>query len=161
MCGAFMMSLLAVSLGGAEQVAGIVQDLQGSPLAGAVVRNSRESDTTNASGLWILGKASLHRRFPPAPIPPDIVRPVRLPGTGEVRFLWGISPDGRRDGRTSPAAVERRAAARMWAPNPSVDTLEVLWKDVVRTRLPLGPSDASFMAVRIDTSSGIPLRRSP
>lgn len=151
MCGTFMMSLIAVSLGGANQVAGIVLDLRGIPLAGAVVRNRWESDTTNASGLWILGNASLRRRVS-CPRLPAGTPTNRFAGKGLVLLAGGIAADGRRNGRPSPTITERPAAARMWAPNPTFDTLEILWKGSVRATIPLGASEASFLSVRIDTS---------
>lgn len=145
---AFALLLLAAT-GRPAFVSGKVVLLDGSPVAGALVSSSRESDVTKPSGSWIVGRAGSGSDLP---VDPDPSRGTLHVSGGRLRLGWeGASVDGRR---TSGIPRERSASspASGRALEAEPDTLRIFWKGKRLAMLPLTESDTGTLLVRVDTA---------
>lgn len=137
------LSAFLLAAAGASDVSGTVQFLDGTPLAGAVVRLGADSVATEAPGRFVLARSAAISGIRPA-----VARSRSGPELrGERLFVVAAGRDIR--GR-----MEGSGAAPVSAPARSLggaDSLEVLWKGKRLVRLPL-PPDTGSLVLRVDTA---------
>lgn len=133
----------------AGQISGTVSDLNGTPIAGAVVASSAESDISKPSGSWILGRS--------AKVAEKAGSAVRVSSNlivenGRPKLSWkGFGLDGRKT-PTSVLPVRDEFASRSAVALFAPETLCVYWKGKRLVQLPIESRDTSGVAIQVDTA---------
>jgi len=165
----FLPFLLAPTLALCGTYSGAITLLDGTPVAGAVIKVGTDSVTTTADGSFALARAAGIASRPGKTIASTSLSASPVTShlaveNGHPRLSFaGGDIRGRARASVSPADA-RQAAGRMQAPRPAAarsqeDTLTVYWKGKRITVLPV-PADTGNVTFKIDTAwkddAGIP-----
>lgn len=142
-----LFALPALVLSG--QISGTVSDLNGTPIAGAVVAGNAESDISKPSGAWILGRSARVERNAGSAVRVSSNLTIE---NGRPKLSWkGFGLDGRKrsvTGGIRGGEFAFRAAEAASSP----ETLWVYWKGKRLAQVPVESTDTSGITIRIDTA---------